>query len=432
MPYIVGHPIKDPAHFYGRDEEVSRFYEVVAGTQAQSMSVLGMRRSGKTSFMHYVSHRDTLRRHLAQPQRYVMIYLDMSFCKTPTAFYQRLQACLHDALRERELAGPRGARLAPPERANMYEVEDLLRQFPKQRVIFLIDEFDQMRRGHFDDSFLVELRALTSAMDYELATVTASYWDLPDLGTFVGLPPTSPFFNIFYPTPIHLSGLRPGEADELIRTPAMRANISYKDEEVADIISLAGTIPFFIQATASRWFGERKSGRRAAKEAIQAQLVQVLGRYYGQWWRQLDQPARDLLTTAAAGDQNGHRGLLNRLRPDDTARRLVQFGLLDKSLRGYTINGEIFAAWIRSYADRVPLDELAVSEPNADPAELRRALVDRFNMDELRMLSFDLGVDFEDLAGSSKSAKATALVGFCQRTRRLQRLADAIRRERGD
>ena len=50
MSYIVGHPIKHPADFYGRHEEVARLFEIIGGRQAQSVSVLGLRRVGKTSF----------------------------------------------------------------------------------------------------------------------------------------------------------------------------------------------------------------------------------------------------------------------------------------------------------------------------------------------------------------------------------------------
>ena len=47
MSYIVGHPIKHPADFYGRLEQATRFFEIIGGRQAQSVSILGVRRAGK-------------------------------------------------------------------------------------------------------------------------------------------------------------------------------------------------------------------------------------------------------------------------------------------------------------------------------------------------------------------------------------------------
>jgi len=42
--------------------------------------------------------------------------------------------------------------------------------------------------------------------------------------------------------------------------------------------------------------------------------------------------------------------------------------------------------------------------------ELHRLLVRHFDLEELRTLAFDLGVDFDDLRGEGKSAKARELI----------------------
>ena len=98
IPYIVGHPIKNQADFYGRSLAIRRFYEVIAGQQAQSLSVVGARRAGKTSFLLHVAHPEMMQQHLAEPDQTVMVYLDMSFCKTPEEFYGRLAQRLQQAL----------------------------------------------------------------------------------------------------------------------------------------------------------------------------------------------------------------------------------------------------------------------------------------------------------------------------------------------
>ena len=90
MSYIVGHPIKHPADFYGRHEQVTRFYEIIGGRQAQSVSVLGVRRAGKTSFLQYIAHPSTMAQYLADPDDYTMVYIDLSSCKSPSDFYYRL------------------------------------------------------------------------------------------------------------------------------------------------------------------------------------------------------------------------------------------------------------------------------------------------------------------------------------------------------
>lgn len=61
-----------------------------------------------------------------------------------------------------------------------------------------------------------------------------------------------------------------------------------------------------------------------------------------------------------------------------------------------------------------------------DVRQLHRQIVDQFNLEELQGLCFSLEVEFEDLAGSGKSAKARELVRYMQRRGQLDRLVEAI------
>jgi len=56
-----------------------------------------------------------------------------------------------------------------------------------------------------------------------------------------------------------------------------------------------------------------------------------------------------------------------------------------------------------------------------DPVTLRRMLDDQFDLEEIKNLCFDLGIDFDDLRGEGK--KAREVVAYCQRRGRLQDLA---------
>ena len=65
-----------------------------------------------------------------------------------------------------------------------------------------------------------------------------------------------------------------------------------------------------------------------------------------------------------------------------------------------------------------------------DLPSLRDILVTYFNDSELRDLCFDLGIEYENLGGDNKSAKARELVAYCQRHDRLPDLETACRRLR--
>ena len=61
---------------------------------------------------------------------------------------------------------------------------------------------------------------------------------------------------------------------------------------------------------------------------------------------------------------------------------------------------------------------------------LRELLSDSFNLEELRLLCFDLGLDYENLAGGTKGMKAQNLITYLQRRGKLQRLLDVVKSQR--
>jgi hypothetical protein len=357
-----------------------------------------------------------------------MIYIDMSSCRTPGEFYQRLMASL-----EKRLSGTKPINLwqSLDGEISLYDIETILCQHPHRRVILLLDEFDQIRTGPFDENFLIELRAMAGVLDYELAIVTASYWDLYQLGTHIGLPPTSPFYNIFYPTPIHLSGFGSSEAESLIRQPAAQTGIYYSETEVSDIYSLSGSLPFFLQATAARWFDEKLFSEPPTFNTILGKMVLELSPYFEQWWRQLNECEQWLLMEVAENDlQNANP--CNIVALTDARRRLLAYGLLESGADELAVNGTIFASWIKKYGT-VALEKVELKSAKFNSVALRRKLIDTYNSEELRTLCFDLQLNYDDLRGESRADKIRELILAMQaRHDGMKRLLDVIRDERGE
>lgn len=434
MSYIVGHPIKKPSDFYGRFSQTARFFEIIGGTQTQSASVLGVRRAGKTSFLQYIAHPGIKARYLRNPQAYTMVYINMSTCKKPSDFYYGLLRRLQFSLGEVKtgfLWKP-----SPPENTSMYDVEAYLCQFPEQRIIILLDEFDQLRVDTFSQEFLTELRAMASVLDYDLAIVTASYWDLYYLGTQIGLPPTSPFYNIFYPTPIYISGLEAEEMDRLIQTPAIEEGISFSQSEMEHIKQLAGSLPFFVQATAAYWLRQHKNGRTPDPNQVRQMMAGELSPYFEQWWRSFDSGYQEVLRCVA-----DHQDLsllpYSPVEIQEATRILHNYGMIIQQSDHLAINGEIFKLWVQQYAQLASQRQKLHMPANGrhhdftDPAKLRLILTDYFSFDDLKTLCFDLGLDIEDLPGSSKQGKVIGLIEYWRNRRELGRLIQAIRQERG-
>ena len=80
----------------------------------------------------------------------------------------------------------------------------------------------------------------------------------------------------------------------------------------------------------------------------------------------------------------------------------------------------------------VPLPALPPTRPSRiSLSMIREVIVRHFNSEELQTLCFDMSVDYDNLAGEGKAAKARELVTHMQRRNRIDVLVQAIRRERG-
>lgn len=346
MPYVVGPPVRLSADFFGRAHQTRRFFETLAGGQLQCVSILGLRRAGKTSFMQYIAHPEVMAAFLPDPQRYLMLYVDISSCKTASDFYTRMYQKLLAGL-PRSSDGP-----VRPDRADdVYAVESLLYEYGDRRIVWLMDEFDQLRTADFGGEFMTELRALAGLWEFELAYVTASYWDLFRLGNFVGLPPTSPFYNIFFPTPIYLSGLTPAELEDLIRVPAGRVGIEADDADVAFVRHHAGTLPFFVQAVAAIWLTHKAQGRLPNSREVIRQLVSEMGPYFEQWWRNFSDVERDTVVAVA---QERSVSRLPYAEPEiaRAVERLKNYGIVAEAGDHLWLDSAVLTHWVGEIAGK--------------------------------------------------------------------------------
>ena len=65
-----------------------------------------------------------------------------------------------------------------------------------------------------------------------------------------------------------------------------------------------------------------------------------------------------------------------------------------------------------------------------DLPKLRELVAQSFDMNELRLLCFDLGIDFEDLTGENKAGKTMSLVQYFDRRNQIETLVRWCEKER--
>ena len=69
-PFNYGNPIDDPERFFGRRREVEQIFSRLRNPAFESTSIVGERRTGKTSLLNFVSHPSIVASFGLDPQTY--------------------------------------------------------------------------------------------------------------------------------------------------------------------------------------------------------------------------------------------------------------------------------------------------------------------------------------------------------------------------
>lgn len=288
-PYLNRTMIRRPEQFFGRTREIRRLYALLDADPPGSASIVGDRRIGKSSLLNYVYHPVNRQRHFRQPERIVMVFLDLQQKDMTVQEFAELligtvsleggdeldlKTCTHD------LDG----------------IRDMVIRIQKagKRLVVILDEFERVvGNPAFPLEFYSFLRFL--ANHYDVAYLTSSMRDLPALCHDKTIS-DSPFFNIF--TTIRLAALRPAEAQELIRVPSEAAGGSLAPYS-AQILQAAGGFPFFIQIACAHAFEMIVAGQQFDGEEVVRCLAQEAQPHYENLWERLDESDLKVLAHVA-------------------------------------------------------------------------------------------------------------------------------------
>lgn len=236
-PFTAGPMVTQKEMFYGRQAELRRLQTRLRNRG--SCSIVGMRRVGKSSLMYHLSHHTDLTR---QPG-YLMAYLDLQDGR-----YHTLSGLIQGVY---EAWGTQASDV-PMSAADLPGFAQSVSQLhaARYRPILCLDEFENLIKypREFTDNVFESWRALGNAG--QVAFVTVSQQSLADLIQQSDL--TSNFHNIFDQTMLAL--LTPDEARALIKEPAARQGVNFRDEDVAYLLDLCGPHPFYLQMAAFQLF----------------------------------------------------------------------------------------------------------------------------------------------------------------------------------
>jgi hypothetical protein len=241
-PFIVGPPIHHPRQFFGREQQLKRIFGVVAHFPLQHIAVVGPRRSGKTSLLHYLqsigaASPTQLRpgqksRWLHQPEAYRWVYVD----------FQDARLHNQEKLLQYILSG---LGLPTPEACSLSDFMDIVSAHLVLPSIIMMDELELAfrARGLSQEFFWESLRSLAcNGSDGRLGLIVASR-DHPHQLPANLKESSSPFLNIFGHT-IELGPFPENEALQLIESSPRKISL----EDCAWIQAKSQGWPVLLQA----------------------------------------------------------------------------------------------------------------------------------------------------------------------------------------
>lgn len=294
-PYLNRVMIKHRDDFFGRGQEVKRIAARLNATPPGSISIVGERRIGKSSLLNYVYNHTNRSAFLEQPQKTVMVFLDLQSEKgmSVESFVKVLLGIANYELR---------GRLDVSDCAlSLDGIKDMVQRLDAGgfRLAILLDEFEGVTTNpNFTLEFFSFLRFL--ANHYNVSYLTSSARDLQELCHTKEIS-DSPFFNIF--STMRVSVFQPHEAEELIRVPSERLGQPLAPHTQA-ILEMSGLFPFFIQMACAHtleWLEEHPGSHAPDFDEIRRRFIEEAELHYRYIWDGLDAHERSTVLRVAKG-----------------------------------------------------------------------------------------------------------------------------------
>ncbi len=316
-PYLNRVRIQNPNDFYGRSSELSRICERIKASRPQSVSLVGVRRIGKSSLLSAIHHPANRMKYLPAPQEYVCVYMDFQEKRNaaPAEILHHVVSALQNEFRGRLKLN------IQPDYEGLMEV---VRAFQDAglRLIFLWDEFESVtRNSNIGPEFYAYFRAL--ANNYNVAYITTSSAHLQTLCHTKAIA-DSPFFNIF--TNLHLGPFKLEEAKELIAKPSAQAGKPLA-AHTDFVIEIAGHFPFFIQMACSALFSLDRNEKAVYKKAREIFLEEA-GPHFHEYWERFDESQKAVVAALARGKK---------------PPREHEYALKNLAQAGFVLNGRLFS-----------------------------------------------------------------------------------------
>jgi AAA ATPase domain len=257
-PYEAGRPVAGSRNFFGRQNELENILTRFVRGSTQPILLHGPRRMGKTSLLH------RLERVLKDPQKRRQLGLSPELeiqLGTIHPVFVSIQSVSHGG--QDYIAGflqsiiedicaavgiAHAVQVKPsnqlsPTRTFMQQVDEIFAQLPRERLLVLIDEWDEIYRKEYSELGR-NLRFLMQE-EQRISWVFSSTWVLSKEGSMHG----SPFYNQLLL--IKLKEMDWNSAVQLVTMPSSEVGVDWHGEAVVAILEQTGRRPYLMQLLCS-------------------------------------------------------------------------------------------------------------------------------------------------------------------------------------
>ncbi|MEH2147619.1 ATP-binding protein [Nostoc sp.] len=193
-PFITGSPITHPRYFFGREKELKRLFNLLKRHPLQNAAIIGKKRSGKTSLLHYLKNITTTPIEKLRPEQKSDWLPYPESCQWVFVDLQDTRMQSREGLLKYILES---LKMQVPKPCNLDHFMDVMSDNLFSPTIILLDEIGVglQRCPELDDSFWESLRSLaTNHTGGNLAFVLATPESPIEMAHNTGH--SSPFFNI--------------------------------------------------------------------------------------------------------------------------------------------------------------------------------------------------------------------------------------------
>ncbi|MBI4232945.1 MAG: HD domain-containing protein [Chloroflexi bacterium] len=356
-PFSYGNPISNPSRFFGRQQEVAQVFSRLRNPEFESSSIVGERRTGKTSLLNYISHPTVAERFGLDLSAHHFVYLDLEVI-TPdsptTRFFQHMLRRMASRIQDAEVAAElRSA--AQRETLDIYDLSDVFDLVDAKglHIVLLLDEFENIASNrNFGPEFYYGLRSL--AIHHNLALVTGSRLDLVELSHSDAVR-SSPFFNIF--ATINLQPFTLEDVHAMLRAYLEGTGVSFSPTEVGHIVNLVGRYPFYLQMAFHFLFTAQQSQLPESQrlELVNWNFTEEVHPHLDAYWQHSSDAERIVLTLLSLLEEGDNTPLrtwraaeLERWHPAVglVFHGLARRGLVTRADDRYGLLSKAFARWV--------------------------------------------------------------------------------------